>query len=445
MNISVIVPIKLNSRRLPNKNFLRLGHRPLAYHIFETLLKIEELANVYCFTSHQYVLDLFPKGVKLLMRPDYLDGDEIKGNELFRYAVNGISDEVIMLCHATSPFISLDSIRSGMDAVLERGYDCSFSVQEIQKYSWYNEKPLNYDPNDMKQTQDIEPIYQETSGFYIFKRNDYLRTDSRINGKSFPVVVGYKEAIDIDDPADFSLAGALLDYNPSDVSNGNDTYFLEFVRGGLTKKRFTHIVFDFDGVLIDSLTLMSGAWEYAMASVDLSIPFDKYKEHIGLPFVEILRKLNVDENLYSVVSEKYDIFSKKNEDLITIYEGVITSIRLLNDGEIKVSIVTSKSRDRTNSIIESKFSGVNYDAVVTPELVRPGRGKPSPDQLLYACYTGGEDPDDSLFIGDMEVDRLCAERAACHFIHANWGYGSISTVNDVFFDSIEDLVSYVLS
>ena len=93
MSISVIVPIKPNSRRLPNKNFLQLGNRPLSYHIFKTLIGISEISNVYCFTSYPYVLDLLPKGVKLLIRPEYLNSDDIGGNELFRYAIESIDME----------------------------------------------------------------------------------------------------------------------------------------------------------------------------------------------------------------------------------------------------------------------------------------------------------------------------------------------------------------
>ena len=447
MNVSVIVPIKLNSRRLPNKNFLRLGHRPLAYHIFETLVGISEIANVYCFTSHPYVLDLFPKGVKLLMRPQYLDGDDIRGNELFRYAIEAIDDEVIILCHATSPFISADSIKTGIDAVLNMGYDSSFSVQSFQKYCWYDDRPLNYNPKDMKQTQDIEPLYQETSGFYIFYRKDYLKSNSRVNGNIFKVVVDYKEAVDIDDPSDFGLAINLLDYDSERFNqNGmNDTYFLDFVKGGVSKKVYKHIAFDFDGVLIDSLVVMRQSWESAMSLVDLSIPFNDYKEHIGLPFKDILCKLCISDDLHSAIFSEYDRVSKDNESSIKVYENSSDSIKLIKKNNIKISIVTSKSNDRTQSILENKFHGICFDAVVTPELVNPGRGKPSPDQLLYACHMVGEDPGDTLYVGDMEVDRLCAKRSGCHFVHANWGYGNITTVKDIFFDSIKDLAGYVIS
>jgi len=51
------------------------------------------------------------------MRPNYLDGDSIKANELFYNAVSNIDAEIIVLCHATGPFIKAESIIKGLRAV----------------------------------------------------------------------------------------------------------------------------------------------------------------------------------------------------------------------------------------------------------------------------------------------------------------------------------------
>ena len=134
-NVAAFVPLKLKSRRLPNKNFLRLGDRPLAYHIFDTLLGIGELKSVYCYTSQPQVLDLLPVGVELLLRPKRLDGDEIKANELFMYALKNIDADVVVLCHATGPFVRGDSISQGIQAVVSGEYDCAFAVQQIGRAS----------------------------------------------------------------------------------------------------------------------------------------------------------------------------------------------------------------------------------------------------------------------------------------------------------------------
>lgn len=227
-SIVALVPLKLKSRRLPNKNFLRLGDRPLSYHIFKTLTELDVIEKVCCYTSQPQVLGLLPKDVELLMRPKRLDGDGVKANELFKYAVENIDADIVVICHATGPFVKKESIAKGIDAVLSGKYDCAFSVQRNQTYSWFDGVPLNYDPNDMAQTQDVKPVYVETSGFYIFRKSDYLRNHTRIGSSPFLVEVDFKEAVDVDDPSDFSLATLLLDYNVSDSGYSTDNFFCRY-------------------------------------------------------------------------------------------------------------------------------------------------------------------------------------------------------------------------
>src|SRR5690554_6104230 len=121
-SIAALVPLKLNSRRLPNKNFMRLGDYPLAYHIFNTLLDVDIIDNVYCYSSQSQILDLLPYGVDFLVRPSRLDGDEVKANELFLYAINKLDAEWIVLCHATAPFLSTKTIEIGLEKVLSGEY-----------------------------------------------------------------------------------------------------------------------------------------------------------------------------------------------------------------------------------------------------------------------------------------------------------------------------------
>ena len=140
----------------------------------------------------------------------------------------------------------------------------------------------------------------------------------------------------------------------------------------------------------------------------------------------------------------YDSVSMENEKGICTYAGVIEGLKKLKSSDIRLSIVTSKNEKRTKSIVNNLFHEIDFDIIVTPESVKEGRGKPNPDQILYACLNLGVDPYNSLYVGDMEVDRLSADRAGCHFVHANWGYGDISTITDVWFNTIEDLVNFIL-
>ena len=48
------------------------------------------------------------------------------------------------------------------------------------------------------------------------------------------------------------------------------------------------IIFDFDGVLINSKTNMKKAWLYACKHNGLHVPFANYFKHLGLLFRKIL-------------------------------------------------------------------------------------------------------------------------------------------------------------
>ena len=126
------------------------------------MLECEEINDIYVYSSNDDIINLLPNGVKLLPRPDYLNGDKIKANELFRYAVERIDDEIITLCQIPGPFISKESLRIGIEKVQSNKYRSAFSVKRLQTYCWFDEKPLNYDPKDMEQTQDLKPILAET-------------------------------------------------------------------------------------------------------------------------------------------------------------------------------------------------------------------------------------------------------------------------------------------
>lgn len=444
--ISAIVPIKLKSRRLPNKNFLSLGNQPLSRYIFDQLIKVERISEVFCYSSQPQIMPLYPNEIRYLPRPTWLDGDEVRANELFGYAIQKIDADIIVLCHATGPFIRSSSIEQGLEAVLSGRYRCAFSASKHPTYAWFDGSPLNYEPEKMVQTQNLTPVYLETSGFYIFYREDYLQTNTRINGTPFIVEVDTKEAIDIDEPKDFNLAKALLDFDPFDASFAKDNFFVSLANSRAPHRNIQHICFDFDGVLIDSIQIMRIAWQRVRKDFKLEIEFEKYAERIGLPFDDILDQIGVPKRLHEDVKAAYDCESLKHLDNIALFDGVIESLQRLKKHGIKVTLATSKSIDRTTAILAHHFikSGFNFDFVATPESVEAGRGKPNPDQLLRAAIAVGADPYNSLYVGDMEVDRQAAERAGFQFIYAKWGYGRLKVNNGIWFRAITDLVDFLI-
>ena len=176
-------------------------------------------------------------------------------------------------------------------------------------------------------------------------------------------------------------------------------------------------IFDLDGVLIDSAHMMEQSWNTCMLEHELTQPFSEYFKHIGKPFRDIMKELNV-ENV-EAVKHTYDKTSLElMEYCLEFYDGVEDTLKEIKKNN-KIAVVTSKTAGRTNVILD--HLNVEFDYVVSPK--KGLRGKPAPDQILFCLAMTQTDPKDAVYIGDMQVDYEAATRAGIDFIHASYGYG----------------------
>lgn len=210
MKVVAFVPIRLNSKRVAGKNLKLLGEKPLLHYILETLTKVASLDEVYVYCSQEEIIPYLPEGVKFLKRSTSLDKDETLGQEIYDAFTKEVEADVYMLAHTTSPFISADTIENAIAQVICGKHDSAFSAQKIQTFTWYNGKPLNYVLNSIPRTQTIEPVYFETSAFYIFRKEVWTEQHQRIGDKPYMAVVNAIEGIDIDNPEDFEFAQKVL-------------------------------------------------------------------------------------------------------------------------------------------------------------------------------------------------------------------------------------------
>jgi len=211
MKTVALIPIKLNSQRLPHKNILPIAGHPLCWHVMNTLLHVEGIDEVYVYCSDPQVMQYTPAGVIFKQRDPWLDGNEVKGFDIYRSFINEVDADVYVLAHTTSPFIHTASVQTALRHVLDGDNDSAFSAERVQTFAWYKGEPINYDLNDVPRTQDMEPIWVETSAFYIFKKEIFTRHNRRIGFKPYIQEVTGIEAVDIDEKKDYDLAVKLAE------------------------------------------------------------------------------------------------------------------------------------------------------------------------------------------------------------------------------------------
>lgn len=210
MKTVAFVPIRLNSKRVKGKNLKLLGNKPLLRYILDTLVEVKNIDEIYVYSSSDEILPFLPEGVKWLKRPEELDSDSTLGKDIYEAFINEIDADIYLLAHTTSPFIKAQTIESSIDKIISGEYDSAFSAEKIQTFAWYNDKPLNYTLDNIPRTQTIEPVYVETSAFFIFKKEIWTEHHQRIGFKPYKALIDKIEGIDIDWPEDFEFAEKVL-------------------------------------------------------------------------------------------------------------------------------------------------------------------------------------------------------------------------------------------
>lgn len=205
-----IMPIKLINERCPGKNTRLLGNKPLLQWELDSLQRtgLCDIINVFC--SSEEVIPYLPNGVNFEKRPEYLDLPSSNFTQIFSLFMEQNDADIYVYAHATAPFISVDTMRQCIEAVQLGEYDSAFCAVKLQDYLWQDGEPLNFDATNLPRTQDLKPIFQETSGIYVFTKEVFEKHHRRIGIKPFIKEVSFKEAVDIDNPEDFELAEALV-------------------------------------------------------------------------------------------------------------------------------------------------------------------------------------------------------------------------------------------
>jgi CMP-N-acetylneuraminic acid synthetase len=140
-------------------------------------------------------------------------GDMVPMNDIIAYDINHHPGEHFLQTHSTNPLLSAKALEEGIKTYfsMPHEFDSVFSVTRWQtRLYWSSGQPINHNPAELIRTQDLSPVFEDNSNFYVFSRAAFKRADKRRIGlKPKMVVMDKIEAIDIDEGPDFKLAETL--------------------------------------------------------------------------------------------------------------------------------------------------------------------------------------------------------------------------------------------
>jgi CMP-N-acetylneuraminic acid synthetase len=207
MKVVAFLPAKGSSSRIESKNMKLMDGKPLFLHTLEKLVDSKLFDDVYLDTESDDVIEAASEvKCKILKRDQELATNKTDGNQMFMNEVRQVEADIYVQILCTSPFISMNTIAKGINALKNNNdYDSAVLVRKERIYTWGDNGP-KYNVEKIPNSIDLDDTIIETMGLYIVKKEAALSIKRRIGNKPLQLEASPLEAIDVNWPDDFSLA-----------------------------------------------------------------------------------------------------------------------------------------------------------------------------------------------------------------------------------------------
>ena len=184
------------------------------------------------------------------------------------------------------------------------------------------------------------------------------------------------------------------------------------------------IIFDMDGTILDTLADLKNSLNYALELNGLPTrTLDEVRRFVGNG-IGMLISRGVPEGCgdslrLKVEEDFYPHYTAHCNDNTRPYTGVTDLIAALRRAGYLTAVVSNKADFAVQDLCKIWFNGL-FDLAVGE---REGlRRKPAPDSVWEVCKLLNVSVEESIYIGDSEVDFQTAQNAGMDVISVDWGF-----------------------
>jgi CMP-N,N'-diacetyllegionaminic acid synthase len=219
--IIAIIPARGGSKRIPNKNLLPIGGRPLIAHTIEHAICAQSVNRVYVSTDHPDLQSLAEaSGVTVVVRPPELASDTASSEAALLHVLDvrkqqGLNDpDLVVFLQCTCPIRTPQDIDRAIATLRAANADSLFSACRETPFIWRMEgdKPISvtYDHRARCRTQDCCPHFRENGSIYVCRPHILRKYHNRLGGKIAVYEMDYWSSFDIDTMDDVHLVQSII-------------------------------------------------------------------------------------------------------------------------------------------------------------------------------------------------------------------------------------------
>ena len=212
--IVAIIPIRKNSQRIKNKNFLNFfkGKSLLELKI-EQLKKVKNIDEIVVSSDSELAKKISKRyDISFHAREKYFASSSCSGSKFFENLARCIDGDYLMYCPCTSPIIKQKTYNLFLNKFesIQYKYDSLNTVSILKSFIWKDNKSLNYNSIKAPNSQDLPNNYFSlTFGINIISKKNMIKFKNIVGKKPKFIVLNKLESTDINDKTDFKIAQML--------------------------------------------------------------------------------------------------------------------------------------------------------------------------------------------------------------------------------------------
>ena len=187
--------------------------------------------------------------------------------------------------------------------------------------------------------------------------------------------------------------------------------------------KFSAVLFDFDGTLVETHDYILGAYNHALTSngkpaVDMAF----LSKWAGVPLEGVFRGIGFSEKEVESVTQSFYEFQKANLQLVKAFPESKAVLQELEKRGIKVGIVTARKTRSTKMMLTHTGLGEFVKELIAPDNF--SKNKPEPEPFLECARLLGVTAKECLVVGDGCADIKGGRAAGMKTALAGYGYGA---------------------
>ena len=217
----------------------------------------------------------------------------------------------------------------------------------------------------------------------------------------------------------------------------------------MKNKNLKAILFDLDGTLMNTLEDLTDSTNYVLENNNCSKRnIKEIRSFVGNGIKKLMERAlpcDCSEELINKCFEEMIIYYKEHSTIKTKpYEGVISLIEELHKKGFKIGVITNKAQNSAD-IIVNNFFGTNVDITIGDSKNFPL--KPAPNGIFKAMNFLNVTKEETVYIGDSEVDIATARNSDLEVISVLWGFRDEDFLKEnggnIFAKNVEELKNII--